>query len=418
MKIYSFGWILTMIVSSAVTTCAEMVKEKPVDLPEEPTVKSDVTQEALEWADSVYSYLTLEQRLAQMLMPAIYSDADSFTLRRVEEYASEIRVGGLLLLKGDVGSAMTIAATLDSIRKVTPFSPGFFLAMDAETGLGMRLSDAPEFPWNRNISREADESEFFEYGAEVGREASLTGINMILGPVVDVDRAENEGHGIMKNRSLGSDQLRVSRLSLAYARGLESRGVMGVPKHFPGHGPTTSDSHRTLPVIQASKDEIYTVDLLPFRNAVNNGLSCIMVGHIWAPALDSVCRPASFSPVIIQDILRKDMGFNGIVLVDAVGMQGAQGFSAADAIMAGADIIIAPTDTRLELQKLLEAVEQGRISLSTIEQSVKRILFHKYLHLISPRPEGASAPLSPDTLKERLFEEAPSIISKLKTQPN
>ena len=410
MRLAISGWLCALLFSSVLATCTDIVKRPQAQAPQP---VSDVTQEASQWADSVYSRLTLEEKLAQMLMPALYSESDPSSLRRLSDYADSTRVGGILLLKGDAESAATIARYLDSIARQSPFTPGTFLAMDAETGLGMRLSDAPSFPWNRNIGDSVTEDLFYDYGAEVGREASLTGINMILGPVVDVDRAENHGRGIMKSRSLGSDEQRVSTLSLAYIRGLESQGVMGVPKHFPGHGPTTSDSHKTLPVVNASREEIDSVDLLPFRTAIRNGLSCVMVGHLWAPALDSVYRPASFSPVIINDLLRKDMGFNGLVLVDAVGMKGASGHTGVDAIIAGADIIIAPSDTRKELDLLVNAVNEGRLPMSRVEETCKRILFHKYLTLVS-RDASGRVVASPDILKERLHQEAPSIISKLK----
>lgn len=379
-----------------------------------PYISYDITESALAWADSVYSYLTPEQRLAQMLMPAVYSSVDRHTMLQLVEYAANLRVGGLLLLQGEAAQAAALADTLSLIADSIPYLPEFFLAIDAETGLGMRLSDAPTFPWNRNVDSEADESLFFDYGAEIGREASIIGINMILGPVVDVDRPENAGKGIMKKRSLGSDQVRVGNLATAYSRGLESRGVIGVAKHFPGHGPTTTDSHRSLPRIDISKDELLTVDLLPFRMAVNYGIPGIMVGHIWAPSLDSVCRPATFSPIIIEKLLREEMGFEGLVLIDAVGMKGAKGFDGADAVMAGADIILAPPDTRGELERLTKALHDGRLSQSRVEQSCKRILFYKYIYLVAKNVPTSSRIIDPEILKVRLSGEAPFIISTLK----
>lgn len=378
-----------------------------------PSEKADITEIARQWADSIYRRMTPEERLAQMLIPAIYSNTDAATLERMRWYAEDIGTGGILLLKGTAESAAELADSISAIRSRKPHSPGLFVAMDAETGLGMRFSDAPLFPWNSKIDKAADDQTFYDYGREVGREARIAGINMILGPVVDVNRRETPGSGVMRSRSLGSDQIRVSDLSLAYARGLESQGVASVVKHFPGHGATTTDSHKILPRLSESKDELYTVDLLPFRTVVQNGLSCIMVGHIWAEALDSVRRPASFSPVMIEGLLRNEMGFKGLVLVDAVGMGGAKGYTGADAIIAGADMIIAPPDTESELMRLAEALDDGRLSGRRVEESCKRILFYKYLFGIhdgtrEPASNGAS------NIKERLHEEAPDIISRLK----
>lgn len=377
-----------------------------------PEEVSDITQEAREWADTMLAYMSIRDQLAQMLMPALYATDEPEMFELLRGYAEDVRVGGILLLKGEAQTASMMADTLDAIRDRLDLSPGYFLAVDAETGLGMRFSDAPVFPWNSNIDRETGDEDFFDYGTEVGREARITGINMILGPVVDVDREERQGGSVMRLRSLGSDQLRVAELSLAYARGLQSQGIASVVKHFPGHGPTGADSHLTMPVIKESRDELYAIDLLPFRTAIQNGISAIMVGHIWAPALDSIKRPASFSPVVINDLLRNEMGFKGLVLVDAVGMGGAKGYTGADAIMAGADIIIAPPDTEKELAKLLKAVDEGRLTTDVIEEACRRILFNKYLYYVNSRDRYASGtPVA--SIEERLHKEAPKLIDRL-----
>lgn len=403
---------LLIVVGALVFSCGRKQPSQEEDITLASDEPTDMTEEALEWADSICDEMSLEEQLAQMVMPAIYASADSVSIDRLRWYAENLRVGGILLLKGEAESAAVMADTLEAIRDRLPHSPGTFLAVDAETGLGMRFSDAPLFPWNSNIDRSVGDQTFFDYGCEVGREARITGINMILGPVVDVDRDERRGGSVMKRRSLGSDQLRVAELSLAYARGLESQGVASVVKHFPGHGPTASDSHEVLPKISTSRDELYAIDLMPFRTVVQNGLSSIMVGHIWAEALDSVRRPASFSPVVIRDLLRGEMGFHGLVLVDAVGMGGARGYTGADAIIAGADMIIAPPDTEKELSGLLQAVIDERLSPEAVEESVKRILFYKYLRFLNTHHRNAAGtPAS--KIEERLHREAPKVLDRL-----
>lgn len=369
----------------------------------------DITEEAMIWADSVVNSMTLEEQAAQLLMPAVYARSDEESMRRIRWYADSLKVGGLLLLQGDVESAASIADTLETIRRKSPLKTGYFLSVDAETGLGMRFSDAPQFPWNHDIPADVADQTFFDYGSEVGREAQLTGINMILGPVVDIDR----GRGVMKMRSLGSDQGRVADLSLAYAKGLESRGVISVAKHFPGHGPTTTDSHTGLPKIQTSREELYNVDLLPFRSMIANGLSGVMVGHIWVEAIDSVKRPASFSPRIMKRLLRHEMGFKGLVLVDAIGMGGAKGYNTADAVQAGADLIIAPEDTMAALVEIVGAVKTGRIRHDEIKERCRRVLFYKYLFNIPFNSRKSHEQGASSQLKERLLEEALPIIDSL-----
>lgn len=342
--------------------------------------RADLSEEAEAWADSVCRSMTLEEQLGQMVMPAVFSTTDPATMASVKWYAEELHTGGLLLLKGTTAAVSEIADTLEAIHQRHGASGAvMFIAIDAETGLGMRLTDAASYPWPSEIDRTADEQDFYDYGQEVGREARSAGINMILGPVVDVSRLEMPGGGVMKRRSLGSDQLRVSDLTLAYSRGLESQGVASVPKHFPGHGSTSTDSHEGIATLTITEDELYAIDLMPFRKAVKNGIGCIMVGHIWAAALDSVKRPASYSPIIIQHLLREEMGFDGLVLTDAAGMGGAEGYEGTDAILAGADIIIAPANTERELKRLKQAVDEGRLSRERVEESCRRILLRKYL---------------------------------------
>lgn len=402
------SWILT----AAVFVLAGCVSSEKETGETPPPPKMDITEEAFAWADSVAGLMTLEEQAAQLLMPAVFARTDAATMRQITEYAGEMKIGSLLLLKGDAESAAVIADTLETIRDRDSIGAGFIISVDAETGLGMRFSDAPMFPWNRNISPEVQDQTFYDYGREVGREARLTGINMILGPVVDVDR-NTSMKGVMRMRSLGSDQLRVAELSVAYAAGLESQGVMSVAKHFPGHGPTAVDSHRGLPSIVTSRDELDSIDLVPFRRYIANRLSGVMVGHIWAEALDTVKRPASFSPEIIRKLLRKDLGFTGLVVVDAIAMGGAQGYTAADAIEAGADMIIAPSDTRGALGGIVDAVRRGQISADDIRDRARRVLFYKYLFHI-PFNSRKSMQVPSDELKERLLEEALPIIDSLK----
>lgn len=399
---------------AGVTSCGHKAEEQASE--EQTAEVADLTREAMEWADSVTAMMSLEEQLAQMVMPAIYSSTDPATMERLKWYAEDLKVGGILLLKGDAGSAAAIADTLEAIRDRLPYSAGTFLAVDAETGLGMRFSDAPLFPWQSDIDREVDDQTFFDYGQEVGREARIIGINMILGPVVDVDREERMKGGVMRKRSLGSDQLRVAEVSLAYARGLESQGVASVLKHFPGHGPTATDTHKGLATITTPKEELYAIDLLPFRTATRNGLSCIMVGHIWVQSLDSIRRPASFSPRVINGILREEMGFQGLVLVDAVGMGAARGYTGAEAIMAGADIIIAPSDTERELSLLQQAVIDGLLTEEQVEKACRRILFSKYLRGLNEKSRIGAEDGDEDgteKIRERLWKEAPPILESL-----
>lgn len=332
--------------------------------------KSDLTEIAMEMADSVLEGMTLGQRVGQLFMPAIYTSDDSSTMRLLRRYIDELHVGGVVLLKGNLSSAAKMSAMGASA------DVPLFMSMDAEWGLGMRFDDAPDFPRNGRITPEADEQLLYDYGREVARECRRVGVNMVLGPVIDV--VENP-RGVIGSRSFGGDPERVANLGVAYARGLESGGVMSVAKHFPGHGSPRGDSHRELPVIRRSLHSLDSIDLYPFRSYVDAALSGVMVGHLAVPAVDPEHRPAAVSEVVIGDLLRRELGFTGLVLTDALNMGGVEGYGAAAAIAAGADIVVAPAHTEKEISAVMEKLESGEMDIEAVNDRCRRILFHKML---------------------------------------
>lgn len=341
--------------------------------------KSDLTDSAYSRADSVIRVMTLEQKAAQLFMPAIYASSDPYTIAKVKEYA-QMGVGGVILLKGDSRSAAIIA---DSMARWSDTPP--FIAIDAEWGLAMRLKDAPRFPVNSRISEDVDEEILYEYGRELARECRRIGINMILGPVLDIT---SEGTYIGR-RSFGNDPERVSQLSIAYARGIESGNVMSVAKHFPGHGAARENSHHVKANIERSLQSLDSIDLMPFRKYIEQQLSGIMIGHLAFPAIDPDMLPAAVSRPVINDLLRSDLGFDGLILTDAMNMLGAEGYSADKAIDAGADIILAPADTQKEINNILAALEHGDIIENDIDIHLRRILFKKFLLKMGFKPENS-----------------------------
>lgn len=363
---------------------------------------SDYTSAALHRADSTLEGMTLEQRVGQCFMPSIYTSSDSATLRRLRSYISDLHVGGVVLLKGDLRSAAVMS------RMGGEADVPLFMAIDAEWGLGMRLEDAPHFPRNGRLGPEADEPLLFDYGREVARECRRVGINMVLGPVVDV--VENP-RGVIGSRSFGGDPARVADLGVAYARGLESGGVISVAKHFPGHGSPPGDSHKALPVIVRSLHQLDSIDLYPFRSYVETGLSGVMVGHLAVPAVDPDALPAAVSPVVIRDLLRGELGFTGLVLTDALNMEGVKGFGALSAIMAGADIIIGPSDTGREIKEVIQGVRDGRIDMAEINDRCRRILFYKYLTRMD-----SYSPVSLDSLREDVVSGSYPLYRRLESE--
>ncbi len=356
------------------------------------------------WTDSLLQGMTLEEKVGQLFMPAVYSrleDADEEMLRF---YADSCHVGGLLLLKGDAESAATVASVMTAYSDIAPW-----IAIDAEWGLGMRITDAPRYPRNGRMDEDADQTDLFDYGEEMARECRVLGINMVMGPVADV---ASEG-SFIGSRSFGNDPQRVADLVTAYASGLESGGMVSVAKHFPGHGRGGADSHKEVPVIIIDRDSLERTDLYPFRRYADAGLSGIMAGHISVPALDASGLPATVSRLMLTELLRNDIGFRGLVITDALNMRGAAGYRAADAIAAGADIVVAPASTSDEIREIIKRVDSGELDECVIDDRCARVLRQKYSHRVagplrrrirSPRGERLRSVLSfgTDSLQQRL----------------
>lgn len=332
-------------------------------------VPQDITAAARAYADSMLTVLTLEQRVGQTLMPSIFALSDTTTLTLLKTYIEDYHVGGIVLLKGDSESALILS------REAAKSQVPLFVAIDAEWGLGMRLEDASNYPKNGELE-DANEKMMYDYGRKIAQESRDLGINMILGPVVDILSVEGN---IIGKRSFGKNPGIVSEYGVAYAKGLESGGVMSVAKHFPGHGGSKIDSHKGPAKIDRPISSLDSTDLRPFREYVESGLSGVMAGHIQSPALDPDGNPASVSIDMLTALLREEMGFKGLILTDAFDMKGAGGFSVADALNAGADIILCPEYIRADYQSLLEGVKKGNPDLKVINERCRRILFYKYI---------------------------------------
>lgn len=336
-----------------------------------PVEKSDYTNNAKVWADSVLLSMTVEERVGQLFMPSSYASIDHSTIKKLKSYVADYHVGGIVFLKGDISSQALLSDTLQSLS-LTPL----FIALDAEWGLNMRYSDAPRYPANGRLSN-ASESVMYEYGYEIARQSRRLGINMLLGPVLDVVRVKE---GVIGRRSFGPNSDKVASLGVAYSKGVEAGSVLTVSKHFPGHGSVKEDSHLTLPMVCCDSLELDSVDFKPFKEYIDAGLSGVMVGHIALPLIEKGMQSATLSSKIMKQILREDMDFEGLILTDAMNMGGAgRGENLSmKALKSGADIIISPRDTDKEIKAVMSAIDSGEISIEEINQKVRRILFFKY----------------------------------------
>ena len=324
------------------------------------------------WVDSVYSTLTQEQKVGQLFMPI--AEPSSRWNSRVAGYIKNQKVGGLLFSKGTLAQQAMITNYAQSLSDVP-----LLIALDGEWGLSMRLTDAPEFPRNIIIGAITDDSLLTLYGKEVARQCREMGIHVNFAPSIDVHT--NPDNPVIGTRSYGENPLNVARQGIAFARGLESNGVMAVAKHFPGHGDTSHDSHKTLPTIKHSRERLEEVELYPFREYINAGLSGIMSGHLNVPQLKTKGMPASLSPAIGVNLLKRDMGFAGLTFTDGMAMKGVsrQPEASVRALLAGNDVILGVINQQKAFESVNEAVTNGTIPDSLLRKKVRKILSYKYI---------------------------------------
>ena len=343
----------------------------------------DTSNPAYRWADSVYQSLSPDERIGQLFMviaDPVFSNAN---LQKIERYISEVHIGGILFAKGKVEEQAKVTNRCQEMSKFP-----LLISLDGEWGLSMRLEPTTRFPRNMMLGALRDNELLELYGKEVGRQCREMGIHINFAPVLDVNvESDNPVIGM---RSFGSNVDNVADKGIAYAKGLESEGVLSVAKHFPGHGNTKEDSHHTLPLVQGDRSRLEQVELSPFRSYIHAGLSGIMTGHLQVPALDSASRSAtSLSYPVVTELLKEQMGFQGICFTDALVMKGASQSSdvCVEALRAGNDILLSPENPIKEFNAIKSAVRSGYISISDIEEKCLKILRLKYaLGLHNYRP--------------------------------
>ncbi|MDO5523031.1 MAG: glycoside hydrolase family 3 N-terminal domain-containing protein [Bacteroidia bacterium] len=325
-----------------------------------------------QWVDSVYNGLSLDEQIGQLFMPIVESNSSWRT--RIAGYINNQKIGGVLFSKGTLNAQAEMTNYIQSIAK-TPL----FVALDGEWGLSMRLADAPRFPRNIIIGAIHDEEALKQYGHEVARQCREMGIHINFAPSIDVH--SNPRNPIIGTRSYGENPANVAKQGIAFARGMEENGVMAVAKHFPGHGDTSEDSHHTLPTISHDINRLDSVELHPFRQYVNAGLSGIMLGHLNVPALNTNGMPASLSFNVGQKLLKSQLGFTGLTFTDGMAMKGVsnQPEMSVKALLAGNDIILGVVNQEREFAQVKQAVENGTISRQMLEEKVRKILAYKYI---------------------------------------
>ena len=311
----------------------------------------------LRWADSVLATLSVRDKAAQMVWPWVlgdYTPDDDANFRRLQGLIRDQHLGGLII---SVGSPTEIAAKLNALQGVSALP--LLVGADLETGAAFRarggyflpngidLGGATSFPYEMGIGATRDSALAYAMGRATALEGRALGIHMAFAPVVDVNN--NPKNPVISLRSFGENPQLVATLGAALIRGIQENGMLATAKHFPGHGDTEQNSHLELARVDASRARIDSVELVPFRAAVNAGVRGVMTFHGLVPALDTSSLPATLNPHIMTDLLRGDLGFQGLVITDALDMNGVLGKMTMGevtqrAVVAGADVLLMPTD--------------------------------------------------------------------------
>ncbi len=370
------------------------------------------TDQKTMWVDSVFKTLNLEEKIGQLFMVAAYSGGNEQHYQVIDQLIKKQGVGGLIFMQGHPHSQATLINRYQSSSEVP-----LLIGMDAEWGLGMRLDSTISYPKQMTLGAIAKDSLIYKMGTEIAHQLKMVGAHINFAPVVDVN--SNPKNPVIGIRSFGENKERVSQKAIMYMKGLQDHGVMAVAKHFPGHGDTDKDSHKTLPAINHRKDRLEQIELYPFQQLIDNGVKGVMSGHLQVDALDANA-PSSLSNKTITKLLKEDMGFDGLVFSDALNMKAvANDYDHVEvqAFQAGNDILLFSQDVPGAIKALKKAIKKSRELKIQLEVSVRKILQAKYEASLN-----RFKPLEKDNLtlklnkpqyvatKQRLYKEAVTLV--------
>ena len=367
------------------------------------------------WVDSIYGAMSLKERVGQLYMVQVMSNQTPEAKRKIVDLIKNYNIGGLIYSNGGPNRQAKLNNELQASSKLP-----LLIGMDAEWGLSMRLDSTYAFPWNMTLGAIKNNKLVEQTGRQIGEHCKRLGVHFNFAPVVDINT--NPNNPIIGNRSFGEDRDNVTQKAAAFMKGMQSAGVLANAKHFPGHGDTDTDSHKTLPTVNFSQKRIDSVELYPYKKLIKEGLSSVMVAHLNVPSLEPSGYPSSLSKHIVTNILKKQLGFKGLIFTDALTMKGAANFKEVGdidlvAFKAGNDVMLMSENVGKGVSKIIEAYKKGQITEQRLSYSVKKILKAKYkVGLNSYKPIGLyhlSKDLNrqkDDILYEDLLENAITLI--------
>jgi beta-glucosidase-like glycosyl hydrolase/CubicO group peptidase (beta-lactamase class C family) len=328
------------------------------------------------WADSVLAQMTIDEKIGQLFNIPAYSN-EKINKEEVERLIKEYHIGGVTFFQGDISKQAELTNHYQSISKLP-----LMVAMDAEWGMAMRIDSVVKYPWQMTLGAIQDDHLIYQMGRDIAKQMRRIGVNVSFSPVVDVNN--NPNNPIINARSFGEDKDNVARKGIAYMQGLQDGKVLASAKHFPGHGDTDMDSHKTLPLIDKTATQLDSIELYPFKQLIKKGVGSIMIAHLNIPAYTKEsAMPSSLTPSVVTDLLRDDLKYKGITFTDGLNMSGVAARMTSEqvdvaAIKAGNDILLLSRDVPKGVAAIKKAIVDSVLSVSAIDEKVLKILRAKH----------------------------------------
>jgi beta-N-acetylhexosaminidase len=329
------------------------------------------------WTDSVFNSLNEDQRIAQLMVVRAHSNLGADHVAKVVSDIKKYNIGALCFFQGGPVRQANLTNYYQSIAQ-TPL----MVTIDGEWGLGMRLDSVTKFPYQLTLGALKSEELVYKMGVAVGEQCKRIGVHVNYAPVVDINN--NPNNPVIGYRSFGESRDKVSKFGVAYMKGMQDAGIMACAKHFPGHGDVDVDSHYDLPVINKTRKQLDEMELEPFRAIFKAGVGSVMIAHLYIPSIDNtVNRATSISKNNVTDLLRKDMGYEGLTFTDALEMKGVAkyfpgGTIAVEAIIAGNDMLCLPSSVEEAITEIKKAIGDKRLTQQEVDSKVKKVLMSKY----------------------------------------
>ena len=376
------------------------------------------------WVDSIMRTMNVDQKIGQLFMVAAYSNKDAAHEKFIMNLITKHHIGALIFFQDQAVKQVELTNRYQSLSKVP-----LLIGIDGEWGLSMRLKNTVKFPYNMALGAIRNDKLLYDMGQYMGRHMKREGVHINFAPVVDVNT--NPKNPVIGNRSYGEDKENVTRKAIAFTKGLQSQNIMACAKHFPGHGDTAQDSHKTLPSITHDTIRLDTLELYPYKKIFKEGIGSVMVAHLSVPALEpNVSLPSSLSYNIVTGLLKEKMGFKGLIITDALNMKGSADFASSEeinlqAILAGNDVLDVPLNVVKSIALFKKSVAKGKLTEARLDESVRKILKTKYwagLHQFVPlKVENLMTDLhtvEDDLLVRRLVENSVTLVqNKNETLP-